>query len=260
MNLIESTYKNLSKSKTILIFSEILIVIIIYLSTIIPSNESIIDKIITSPIWIPSGIFLSAVILLGNRKLISIFLGALIILFLILIYSTDVYGIGNSIIIAILIAIGETFEIYMAAYYYRKKIKTKTFINNSSLFIKFFILTIFISIIGATIGTVIIFIWHVNSELNYPIIWLNWAMSHILSYMLLTPLILNWRYKSFVVWNKQRFLEASILLVVMIALTQIIFGELYPNSVIFAFPYLVIPLVLWVVIKFSYREIIFILV
>ena len=249
----------ISFSKILEFVSQIIFVFILYSGTLFLIDKVTVAGIYTFPIWIPSGIIFSAVIIIGYRLLPSIYIGVFLSFTFFLQFSSSEIISNNTILTSLLFALAEVIEIFITVLLFKKIILRNDFISNSSLLTKFFILAIFSSSFGAILGTSIFTFFNISQFSNYPIAWLNWALGHLLAYMIFTPVILNWQSKSFLKWSLKQKIEVALLFVTMIILSQIIFGDLFPAAIVFSFPYLVIPILLWVVIKFGFREITLIL-
>ncbi len=249
----------ISFSKIVIFISNIILVAILYSSTLYFIGRVSVNGNYTFPIWLPSGIVFSAVILFGYRLLPALFIGVFISFSLFQQFSNVNIAHINITFVSFIVALGETVEIFLTAYLFKKFISRYNFINYSTLLTKFILISVLTSSIGAIIGFLTMFIFSLNHTLPSTITWLNWSISHILSFIIFTPAILNWSSSSFAKWTFIKKIEVVVLFSTMIVLSQIIFGDLFPSAIVFSFPYLVIPLLLWVVLKFGFREITFIL-
>ena len=260
MSFVKSTLSKFSFAKIMQFLLQIIIVFALYITTIIVGNKGSIEQIYTLPIWLPSGILFSAVLIFGKKIIPAIFIGAFLSINYLLNFSIYSSTIGNTFIPSLFIAIGDTLEILLAYYLFNKFIPKKNLFDNLSALTKFFVISAFISLVGATIGTSSLAILDKNISLNYTLIWLSWVLSHLTAYVIITPLIQGFRAKSFVIWKSKIVIEAISLIVIIIVLSLIIFGKVYPEAIIFSSPYLIVPLLLWAVTKFSHREVTIILV
>lgn len=247
-------------SKKLIFIFNIILVTILYLCTLIVISNVVINGNYTFPIWIPSGIIFSAVILFGYRLLPALFIGIFLSFSIFQqFYNINITGV-NTTFVSFVVALSETVEIFLIAYLFKKFIVRYNFINYSSLLLKFIIIAAFTSSLGAIIGFLTMVVFNFNSTLTSTVPWFNWSISHILSFILFTPVILNWSSSSFAKWTLIKKIEVIALFATLIVLSQIIFGDVFPSALVFSFPYLVIPLLLWVVLNFGFREITFILI
>ncbi|MCB0753914.1 MAG: MASE1 domain-containing protein, partial [Ignavibacteriae bacterium] len=246
---------NFSSSKIINSIIQIIFVFLLYFGADFIGSKVAIDKIYTLPIWVPAGIILAASIIVGYKILPSVLIGILISIIAILTYDFNSFSLWDFSFTSIGIAIGETLEIFIGTFLIKKIIKENDFFNHPSYFTRFILIAVLISIIGASIGSTVLALVYSGTAGIYSTVWLTWLISHLTAYVVITPLILSLRAKSFLQWTNKTIIEAIAFIIILIILSQIIFGEEIPKAVIFSSPYLVIPLLLWAVIKFSHREV-----
>lgn len=258
--MLEAIQNKTPFSKSLILIFNIILVTILYSSTLFIISKVAINGNYTFPIWIPSGIIFSAVILFGYRLLPAIFIGVFLSFSIFQqFYNFNISGV-NATFVSFIIALGETIEIILTAYLFKKFIVRYNFINYSSLLAKFIIIAVFTSSLGAIIGFLTMVVFNFNSPLTSTVTWFNWSISHILSFIIFTPAILNWSSSSFAKWTFIKKIEVIVLFATFIVVSQIIFGDVFPSALVFSFPYLVIPILLWVVLKFGFREITLILI
>jgi len=259
MNKIYFNTSSFSASSIFKIILQILLFFVLYLCSILLGSDVSLESVKFLPVWIPAGIALYAVLLFGYRVLPSIFIG---IFLAINVFLLSINSIPNTNIqfASFIIALGDTIEIFLGAYLIKKIIKKNDYFNHPSSLARFIIITSVISIISASIGTTSLIFSGIKSSENYSTIWFTWFISHITSFVIITPFIFSLKSDSFVKWTLKKIIEAIILVVSLIIISEIIFTESFPEAIIFSSPYLVIPVLLWAIIKFSHREVAVVLI
>lgn len=198
---------------------------------------------IVTVIWLPGGIAIASMLLLGPKIWPAVFLA---------IVFGDYAYVNNSFLQSIIgaasIGIGNTIE-FLAAYYGITIIcKTKYPFNTIyNAFIFFVFAVILAPLIGATIG--IIGLWLVNviptKDLAYS--WLTWYLGDIIGIIALTPTILAWALDKSLSFNFKQFIEYTLILIIIIFLSWFIFWNRDPLA------YLFIPLPLWASFRFNFK-------
>ena len=135
----------------------------------------------TSPVWLPSGIAIAALLYFGLRVWPGVFLGAFLINI-----STDV-----SLLVASGIASGNTLEAVVASYLIMHFIKAYPFRRIGHV-IKFFIIILLAAMISATVGVVSISLGGAAEWSIFNILWLTWWLGDAFGALLVTPMLLSW--------------------------------------------------------------------
>jgi PAS domain S-box-containing protein len=155
----------------------------------------------------------------------------------------------------VIVAFSETVELILAYKLVKKSITHSNIYNSVVQLTKFLVITLLISAISATIVTFITSLSGNRTVEIYLIIWLKWIMGHMLSYILISPLILFWKSTSFENWSAARFIELACVLLSIVVISQIIFGNTFSAALIFLSPYFLGPFLLWSIIRFSNKAV-----
>lgn len=197
------------------------------------------------PIWPPSGIALAAVILLGSKTLISVFLGSLILNYSTLRLFNESTGYNPDIIISIIVASSATLRSAVGAYLVQEYVQTQPYHNRIAAVIKFLVAALSSCLISATVGSISITIYGIFDWSQYATTWATWLASDALGILLFTPLIFAWALYPLSYWTSQRILEA-------LAIILAIFATAYLNyKNYFISPYLFLPCIIWALIRFQ---------
>ncbi len=199
-----------------------------------------------TPVWPPTGLAISAMLLMGYRFWPGIFLGA----FLVNITTAD------SVFSSIGIATGNTLESIIAAYLIR------TFANGVSVFdrprdiLNFILLAALIATtVSASFGVVSLALADLVEWEHIIPVWLTWWMGDAGGALVVTPFVLLWGRNHRVSWRRLRGIEGIILVCVLIVISQLVFGAFFPRPEwLDALSFLCIPVIVWAAFRFGQRE------
>ena len=199
-----------------------------------------------SPVWMPSGIALTAILLAGYRVWPAIFVAALFANLQVLTVSELSF---NSILfLSIITATGNTLEALAGAWLISR------FSNNpnpletmkgTTLFI--FFGALFAPLIAALVGSLSFCVFTNHWEFVDHML-LNWWFGDTLGILILAPIIMNWSQIKLNEWTFQKFAELAGFIVVLGLTSYLIFFTIY-NLI-----YLFIPVLLWSIFRFGKFE------
>lgn len=167
-------------------------------------------------VWPPTGIALSAVLLLGSRVWPAIFIGA----FLVNITT------AGTIATSFGIAVGNTLEALFGAYLTRRFVHNPVTFECATEVVKFTVLTAMTAtLISATIGVTTLCLGAVARWDNYASMWTTWWLGDMTSNLLFAPLLLVWSRVPLPRWQLRSLFDALSLLVLVFVFGQMVFGE-----------------------------------
>lgn len=199
-----------------------------------------------SPVWIPSGIALAAVLLSGFRIWPAIFIGAFLANLLIL--SVPELSFSSRFVVSIITATGNTLEAIVGAW------AISRFSNNpnplesmkgTTLFI--FAGALFSPIIAALVGS-LSFCAFTNHWMVLDHMLLNWWFGDTLGVLIAAPIIIKWKQRKFIKWDFLKLAELAGFIIVLGLISYLIFFTIY-NLI-----YLFIPVLLWSIFRFGKFE------
>ncbi len=196
-------------------------------------------------VWPPSGIALAALLLLGPRLWPGVWLGAA------LVNAT----VELSWVAAAVIATGNTLEALAAATLIRRDFGAATRFARGEDVFGFIAWCALSATIAASIGMLAL---HLRSPSTLPDLalnWWTWWQGDVCGMVIVAPLILTWSARGSVQWRAARVAEGLLLAALLLAVTQIIFGRQADPASALAVPYLVLPLFVWLALRFSQREV-----
>src|ERR1043166_6833639 len=198
-----------------------------------------------SPVWPPAGIALAAMLLLGYRVWPAIFVGAF------LVNATTMGNIATSFGIAA----GNTLEAICGAWMVNRFAGgTRVFDRAQDVFI-FSLAAIVSTLLSPTLGVTSLALGGYADWAKYGPIWTTWWLGDAAGDLIVAPLVLLWAIGSTRVWSRRDVIEVSVLLLLLVGLSEIVFGgwlaisaRNYPISFICG------PIVIWTAFRFTQRE------
>ena len=197
-------------------------------------------------IWPPAGIGLAAMLMLGNRMWLGIFLGA----------ALANYSVNASVFAALFIGAGNTLEALVAAAIIRRFIGVPWQFERGEDVATFVAAAVLGGALAATVGLAPLVYTHVLSVPELFWNWLTWWLGDAVGVVLVTPLIFSWSRRGTVAWTPERILEGACVAVLMIAAAHTVFNAGGSPYEPYALKFLVVPLVIWVAFRFGQREVI----
>ncbi|MDP1623308.1 MAG: MASE1 domain-containing protein, partial [Bacteroidales bacterium] len=197
-----------------------------------------------TPLWLPTGIAISSVILLGHRIWPGITIGAFAANFSLL---TDLnMSVSVSIMASLSTATGNTLEALLAVLLIRRLTLSKNPFNHTGDVVKFIIFAAMISTtVSATIGTVT-FKLSSGDWNGFMPMWLTWWLGNATGVLLITPLALTYSKQEISRWvSFPGTIENYLLVVSLFAVWYFVFSNSYPLL------YLLIPALIFAAYKFG---------
>ncbi|HEY8204087.1 MAG TPA: MASE1 domain-containing protein [Pyrinomonadaceae bacterium] len=196
-----------------------------------------------SPVWPPTGIALAAVLLLGYRVWPGILLGAFLANAL-----TPV-----TLATAGAIAVGNTLEAVIAAVALNA-LAFRPSLDRALDVFKFVAVAVGCTMISATIGTLSLGIGHAAAWSSFPLLWLTWWLGDLTGAVTVAPLLLTWSTGTEHLLPKHRYLEATLLILLLSVSAIVTFGGSSPISVhYYPLSRLMIPFILWAAFRLGRR-------
>ncbi len=196
-------------------------------------------------VWPPSGIALAAVLLRGYRVWPGIWVGATLVN-----ATTSV-----SLATAASIGVGNTLEALLGAYLLHRFVGTGSPLYRVQDVFKFAVLAGALScMVAATVGVSSLHLEGAIRWSAYPSNWWTWWVGDIVGVIVVTPLLLTWSQEPRGTWGHRRLAEGLGLLVLLLTVSQVIFGGWIPGKFPNSLPYLALPVLAWTAFRFGLRE------
>ena len=197
-----------------------------------------------SAVWLPTGVAIAALLVLGYRSWPAIFIGAF------LVNATT----AGSILSSFGVAAGNTLEGVMAAYLVNRFAGGRNAFSRPADILKFACLAALLSTtVSATIGVASLTLGGYAAVQDLGGIWLTWWLGDAAGAMLVTPLLLLWYTDRAWGWAQPKIFEAALLL----ASIGIVGGVTFFHPAVAAYPlaFLCLAPLVWCALRFGPREV-----
>jgi PAS domain S-box-containing protein len=196
-----------------------------------------------SPVWPPTGIALAAILILGYRVWPGIFIGALLTNLLTPVPMATAFG----------IATGNTLETVIAARVLMA-VGFRPSMDRARDVLKFVVVVTVCTTISATIGNLSLYLGGASSLANFGSLWMTWWLGDLTGAVTVAPLILTWSLGTGHWLPKHRYLEATLLVLLLSVSSIVTFGEQSPTPVhYYPLSLLMIPFLLWAAFRLGRR-------
>jgi PAS domain S-box-containing protein len=198
-----------------------------------------------SPVWPPAGIALAALLVLGYRAWPAIFVGAFLV---------NVTSAGN-VATSLAIASGNTLEAVCGAWLVNRFAGGTTVFDRPQGVVKFALAAVVSTIISPAFGVTSLALAGFADWTNYGAIWLTWWLGDTTGDLLIAPLIILWSIAPKWRWNRREAIEVGILLLLLVVLSEAVFGGWLPTSARnYPIAFISLPIVIWMAFRFTQRE------
>jgi len=156
-----------------------------------------------------------------------------------------------SAIASILLSAAGTFEVLLGYRFIRHFFDGgRNLFQHAGEIYKFVGIAFVMGIAGASLGTLIMVL---TGTIHSPILltWLLWVMAETVGILLFTPFILSWYQDFKFEWNKSLSMETVVCAVVLVVIVVVSNIPYFSPIVWKSFPYLVVPLFLWLAFRFN---------
>ena len=198
-----------------------------------------------------AGIALALVLIFGYRALPGILLGALIAQGLILQSLAKTLELGSIDVLSAAIGLSVTESIEAAtALWMLRQVDCRRGLERVSDVVKFAIFAALVSsLIGATLGTLTMFLSGVIARDLVSTVWIVWWFGNAIAALAITPVLLTWKVR----WlAKHQQWEAFCLSMLLLLSCQIAFGDWFTsNQTTFPLAFLPFPFVMWAALRFG---------
>jgi len=196
----------------------------------------------TTPVWPATGIALAALLVVGYRASPAIWLGA---------FLANVATTG-SLVSSAGIAVGNTGEALAGAWFVNRFAGGRHAMERSTHLFRFAVLAAGVSTsVSATLGVLSLSAGGFVQPGTHGSVWLTWWLGDLVGALMVAPLVLLWSGDWRLRFSPLRALEATALLLAVLAGGLAMFGGFLPP---FSLSFLSLPLLLWPAFRFGPRE------
>lgn len=197
-----------------------------------------------TPVWPSAGIALAGFLILGTRIWPAILVGAFLVNF----------TVAGALVPSAGIAISNTLEGLVGAFLINRYANGRECFGRPADIIRFAAITAAISnTISASCGVTILSLTGLARWSDYSSIWLTWWLGDAAGALVVTPVLVLWSKPSRSLWRRHQLLEATVLLVSLLVMSQLVFGGLFPDKN-YPLDFLCLPFLLWAALRFEPRE------
>lgn len=194
------------------------------------------------PVWPCSGIALAALLLRGNSVWPGILLGSFAANFLV----------TGSVVASIAIGAGASAEALVGAWLVRRFARGAEAMDSTRDVLKFvFLAGLLSTMIAATAGASSLGWKGLIEWKDWGWMWMAWWLGDATGIVLIAPLILLWRSSRRSNWR--RYVEVSVLVVGVVAMSAIVFGGVLLQGRRYPLEFFCIPFLIWAAFRFGRR-------
>ncbi len=184
-----------------------------------------------SPVWPPSGIAFSTLVLFGIDLWPGIMLGAFIV-------NVVVFHLNSTMSLPVIvlssagICIGNTLEAVFG-YYLIKKFNCDHILGQTRDFALFFVVALVICLVSSIIGPLMLCLTKIIHWYEYFPVWFTWWTGDVSGIVIVAPALFAWWRPKRKKWNLQTIIVVVLLFVVLGIYLQAVFGNwlpLWPNK------------------------------
>jgi signal transduction histidine kinase/CheY-like chemotaxis protein len=198
-----------------------------------------------SPVWPPAGIALAALLVFGYRAWPAIFVGAFLV---------NVTTAGN-IATSLAIGAGNTLEAICGAWLVNRFAGGTEVFDRSRDVFKFAFAAAASTVIGATIGVTSLLLAGFVDWAKYGAVWVTWWLGDATGDLIFAPVVILWTIAPAPRWSRDKAFEVGLLLLLLIALGEAVFGGWFPISAKnYPIAFICGPIVIWMAFRMSQRE------
>lgn len=197
-----------------------------------------------TPVWPSAGIALAAFLILGTRIWPAILLGAFFVN----------YTAAAALVPSAGIAVSNTLEGLVGAFLINRFASGRECFARPSDIFRFAAITGAVSTtVSASCGVTILSLAGLARWSDYGSIWLTWWLGDAAGAMVVTPVLVLWSRPFRSLWQRRQALEAAVLLVSLLVVSQLVFGGWFSDKN-YPLDFLCLPFLLWAALRFEQRE------
>jgi signal transduction histidine kinase len=195
-------------------------------------------------VWAPTGIAIAAVLILGYRTAIAVWLGA---------FVANLFN-GPPIVAAI-IAVGNTLEAVLAVYALKRVPGFHRALERVPDVIVFALVAAVIApVVSATVGVTAVHAAGFVARSQLVDAWRSWWFGDCVGALLVAPLVIVWRFRGTRDMSVRRAREAAAIFASLVIVSGFVFlSDRAVDRSSFFLPYLVFPVLIWAAMRFEQR-------
>src|ERR687895_1395008 len=204
-------------------------------------------------VWLPSGIALAALLLLGYRLWPGVWLGAFLANFWDFFGPSNQFSLTAHLLVSGGIALGSTLQPLLGTFLlHHMDMGQQNPLKRAGNVFRFVGVGLVMCLVAATIGVTTLYLAGFAPLADYYSNWWTWWLGDTMGVLIVTPLVLAWRKPLELAWGVREVAEAGLLLVMLLVVGLWVFGgwELWGLDTRFL-GYLTVPLLVWTAFRFG---------
>jgi integral membrane sensor domain MASE1 len=204
-------------------------------------------------VWLPSGIALVALLLLGYRLWPGVWLGAFLANFWDFFGPSNQFSLTAHLMVSGGIALGSTLQPLLGTFLlHHMGMDQQNLLKRAGNVFRFVGVGLVMCLVAATIGVTTLYLAGFVPLAGYYSNWWTWWLGDTIGVLTVTPLVLAWRKPLELAWGVREVAEAGLLLVMLLVVGLWVFGgwELWGIDTRFL-GYLTVPLLVWTAFRFG---------
>jgi len=196
-------------------------------------------------VWPASGFAMAVLLLLGQRFWPTIFLGA---------FFVNITTAGT-IFTSLGIALGNTIEAIVGVYFINKFARGRNLFDRSQdVFTFSFLAGAVAPTISATIGVGSLLLAHFANAADFSAIWFTWWLGDCGGILIVMPFLVLWVNDWRLRWDAYQLAEVIFTFFLLTEISFVIFGNFVEGASHYPIALLVVPILVWIAVRFSPRE------
>lgn len=205
---------------------------------------------LSSPVWPPVGVGFALIIFLGTRTWPGIAIGSLLAYMLVFIINDLEINLITIVSISI-ITIGNTFEILIGRFLYKRFITSEDPFTKTNETFVFLFIALVMCLVGSSLGTYSLYINGSITGQNVIQNWIYWWIPNVASVLLFTPFILSWKRSFRFSMNRRNSVEILVFIVISLLFVFILNIDQLRPAIEQSIPFFILPVLLWCAFRFN---------
>ena len=202
------------------------------------------------PTWPPAGVAFALLLLMGRQAWPGITIGSLIAS--VMSYWNEASLSAQAVIvISSFTAVAHTFEALIGCWLVKYWIKDEYPFMTSKGAFQFLFVAVIMCLIGATIGSGILYLMDVITKDGILKASISWLVGNGVGVLLFTPLIISLARSNSLRFSSEKALEIGLFLIGTLGIVFLLQVEYFSATLVRALPFLILPFFLWLAFRFQ---------
>lgn len=208
------------------------------------------DDKATLPTWPPAGVAFALLLLMGREAWPGVTIGSLLASIMSN-WNEVAVPVQSVIAISSFTAVSATVEALIGCWLVKHWIKDEYPFKTSKGAFQFLFVAILMCLVGASLGTFVLYATDVILHENLLKAFLSWMVGNVVGVLLFTPFILSVARPSTFRFSSEKALEVSLFVIGSIGIAFLLQVEYFSATLQRALPFLILPFFLWLAFRFE---------